>query len=677
MQTLGAAGMKGDEFLTTMAGRPPFAALHPQIAAFLKDYLSGEKVVRFGDQYVINTHLPPYPGPAFDNMAEHFSADAEVRDGKLFSVTLAVTNRCTYRCWHCYNADRSQEDLSLGAWKGIASALQERDVVHVTLSGGEPLLRDDLEQVATSFGPRAYLGLNTTGAGLTGERAAGLRAAGLFALGVSLDSMDGQEHDSLRGRAGAFDTAVRALELAGGAGLYPYVISVARKEFLEPARFRAFMRFAADVGAREIHLLEPCAIGRLAGNEGVVLDETDVQRLLECQAEAASSEDLPIVSSFRYLESPSAFGCGAGITHLYIDGTGEVCPCNLVPLSFGNAVTEPLGAILGRMGSHFDKPRCSCVGQTLRKHVRGSRLPLSRRESEELCERHLAGKHDVPRFFRVRAAATSVGRAELRSAYDHVHAHYDDYWLTEAAAPIHDLLGRIRPGRVSTAFEAGCGTGFATAILAGMLPAGATLTAVDLSEGMLAEARRRLRERGLDSVRFVHGDAMEALRGSPPMDLVISTWALGYIPLEEFFSTAASSMRERGRLGFVVHRDNSPREPLEVLGELIAEDPSSLLKQVRFDFPTDAEAVEERLRSAGFETEYLHRGRIAFRCDSAAAALEHLLKSGAGTAYFDAVDPAKRDELVRRFIALMSARDERRGTHDVIHEYIACIARKT
>ena len=52
-----------------------------------------------------------YPSRAFDTLVESFQQPEEVGQRRLYAVTLAVTNRCHYRCWHCYNADRSPVDL--------------------------------------------------------------------------------------------------------------------------------------------------------------------------------------------------------------------------------------------------------------------------------------------------------------------------------------------------------------------------------------------------------------------------------------------------------------------------------------------------------------------------------------------------------------------------------------
>ena len=238
--------MKGDDFLLQVAKKPPFSRLHPSVAAFFKDYLSHEKVISFRDRFVVNTHFPPYPSPAFDNCAEHFNVIGDPAERHLYSVTLAVTNRCDYKCWHCYNAGRSQRDVPLDTLKGIAAELQDMGAVIITLTGGEPLLRRDLEAIAESFDERSCLILGTTGAGLSQERAQELRDNGLFAVGVSLDSEREDEHDRMRGVRGAFRTALEALRLASENGLYPYVVSVATRDFFNRGRFMAFIRFSAS-----------------------------------------------------------------------------------------------------------------------------------------------------------------------------------------------------------------------------------------------------------------------------------------------------------------------------------------------------------------------------------------------------------------------------------------------
>ncbi len=669
--------MKGTEFFKQVATKPPFSKMHPAVAAFFKDYLSNEKVIPFNNRFVLNTHFPPYPGRAFDNLAEQFGMIGEVVERRLYSVTLAVTNRCMYNCWHCYNAGRNQHEIPLSILKKVIGELQEMCAVRVTLSGGEPLLRNDLEEIAGCFDDRTYLNLNTTGYGLTSERARALKDSGVFAFGVSIDSTDPDEHDRLRGSKGAFETAVRALGFASENGLYPYIVTVATHDFLRYDNFRQFMRFAAESGALEVHLLEPCATGKLAGKQEVLLDKEERTLILDYQKEIARDDDLPILSSFLYLESPEAFGCGAGITHLYIDGSGEVSPCNLIPISFGNIKDEPLRDILDKMGHYFCKPRTDCVGHILARHISDENLPTPPDVSNEICEKHLPRDHSIPRFFQIKSTAYGeVGSKELQSAYDQVHEYYDEFWVTEAGRPVEDIIDELLLTGKESVFEAGCGTGFATVLIADRLDDPSQVTAVDLSGGMLAEARKRALSRGMDTIRFIEGDALEILGDSGSYDIVFSSWVLGYIPLEPFFTAARSTLADNGRLAFIVHRENSPREPLQIFGELVADDPSILLKRVEFDFPRDMKHVESEIISSGLEIEQLREGNIVFRYDTPEKVLEHLLKSGAGTAFYEAVDPARREEQEKQFITILKERRGHKNGFEVVHDYISCIARR-
>jgi MoaA/NifB/PqqE/SkfB family radical SAM enzyme/SAM-dependent methyltransferase len=671
--------MRGPEFLKLVATRPPASRMDPALAAFFREYLEGEKAVAFGGRLVLNSHFPPWPSAAFDAFLRQYAGIGESGGARrLFSVTLAVTNRCRYRCWHCYNAGRSFTDTPLGELKRLARDLQEHGAVMVTLTGGEPLLRHDLEEVVRAFDERACLVLNTTGDGLSPSRAGALKDAGLFALGVSLDSVDEAEHDRLRGVPGAFRTALAAISLARDAGLYPYVITVARHELLERGGIMAFLSFAQAAGAREVHLLEPAPIGRLAGHAEVRLSPAEREQIIALQREVAAREDLPVLSCFAYFESARFFGCGAGLTHLYIDGSGELCPCNLVPLSFGNVTEEPLDAILARMARHFDRPRPSCVGCDLAGKYPGGRVPAPPALSELLCAEHLPREHALPEFYRIRAEAAErapVGAAELREAYDRVHADYDEFWLAEAGKPIEELVARLAVPPDARIFEAGCGTGYGTALLAAKAGPGASYLAVDLSAGMLSEARRRLSAAGIPGVTFDQGDALERLGAGGPFDIVFTSWVLGYIPLAPFFAAASRALAPGGRLAFVAHRDRSPREPLELFGEIVAEDPSVLLKSVAFDFPLDLDHARRELSTAGLQVVEAWDGAAVFHYPDARGVLEHLLKSGAGTAYHEALDPARRPALEAEFLRRLAARHPS-GPIAVVHDCVSVIARR-
>jgi len=669
--------MKGDIFFEQISQNPRFSKIHPKVATFFRGYLANEKVIKFNDRFVMNTHFPPYPSRAFDNLVEHFNLFGNISERRLFSVTIAVTNRCNYRCWHCYNAGRAKLDMSLPTLRILVAQIQRLGAVHVTLTGGEPLLRADLEAVASSFDNRTYLTLNTTGDGLTNSRARSLRDSGIFAVGISLDSTDPDEHDQLRGKKGAFGTSIKALRILSQNDLYPYIIAVATHDFLAPERFWDFMRFASEAGALEVHLLEPSATGRLAGRSDVLLKKADIDLIFKYQKEVARDDKLPILSSFLYLESPHAFGCGAGLTHMYVDGSGEVCPCNLIPISFGNITKEPFHDILNSMGQYFQKPRISCVGKVLSKHIQCDELPTRTEESIKICNLYLPKKHKLPKFFRVRSEAQGkVGNKELQYAYDRIHKYYNEFWLKEAGKPIESLVKKLTLEGSEFVFEAGCGTGFATALIANKLIDSAHLTAVDISEGMLSEARRRVGSGGIKNIRFIAGDALAILGSGELFDLIFSSWVLGYIPLKPFFEKAFEALNKGGRMAFIVHKENSPYELLEIFKELISKDPSILKRQIDLDFPQDNDHLCDELKSVGFEVELLLEDKVVFQYNRPEEVTEHLLKSGAGTVYYNNLDPGKIESFEDAFIKSLIERHKPDEHFEVVHDYISCIARK-
>jgi protein-L-isoaspartate O-methyltransferase len=324
------------------------------------------------------------------------------------------------------------------------------------------------------------------------------------------------------------------------------------------------------------------------------------------------------------------------------------------------------------MGEHFRKPRTSCVGRLLAKHLSDSKLPAPPEASHKLCEKCLPKSHALPRFFRIRSEPREdVGPEELESVYDQIHGDYDEFWLAEAARPIDELVGKLRLRGDERLFEAGCGTGYATALLAERV---GSLLAADLSAGMLAEARKRIRARGLSNVHFVSGDALRLLESEGPFDVVFSSWVLGYIPLKPFFTAAGRALTPGGRLAFIVHKENSPREPLEIFAELVGRDPSVLQKSVAFDFPRDAASAAAELSAAGLAVEEVWDGVVVFRYDRPKDVLDHLLKSGAGTAFYEAIDSDRRDVLANEFLMLLAERRRGSGAYEVAHEYVAAIA---
>ena len=125
---------------------------------------------------------PPRPGPPLWLLAE-------------------LTYRCPLHCVFCYNPvdfARQEDELSTEDWFRVLQQGRELGAVQCGLSGGEPLVRDDLELiVAEAHRLGYYTNLLTSGVGLTAERASRLKAAGLDHVQLSFQDSTKQMNDFL------------------------------------------------------------------------------------------------------------------------------------------------------------------------------------------------------------------------------------------------------------------------------------------------------------------------------------------------------------------------------------------------------------------------------------------------------------------------------------------------
>ncbi len=199
--------------------------------------IKGEKIVRFDNKYIISSFLPPFPSNAFlntiyavDNMKDLYQKTAYFKKTAPISIFLCLTDRCRYNCVHCSAKGRKRgEEVSTEVWIRTIKELQEMGTGLIGLTGGEPLLREDLEEIIRSADDRSVIYVYTSGDGLTKERAKSLKSSGAFAVGISLDSADPEKHNSIRRNKDAFTNSVKAIENSRKVGLYTMVQTLVLK----------------------------------------------------------------------------------------------------------------------------------------------------------------------------------------------------------------------------------------------------------------------------------------------------------------------------------------------------------------------------------------------------------------------------------------------------------------
>jgi MoaA/NifB/PqqE/SkfB family radical SAM enzyme len=360
-----------------MLGRVPASHLW-----YLWRRMANEKPHRFGRSVRINTFFPPWPSEAFSR----FCRNVAERKRAPYSVYMAVTGRCPCRCGHCSCAGRAAAELSTEQWKDLIAQVGELGACTAGFTGGEPLTRADLEEfIAAAKSAGLATIVFTTGHGLDVARARRLADAGVDCVTIGIESADAATHDAIRGVAGSWECARAAVAACLEAGVYPAVSTIGLRDRIASGELERMYALAGEWGAGELRLLAPVATGGIAGCAASMLSEDERRALYDFHVRHNRERTGPAVASFAYLESDAMFGCGAGFHHLFLDAAGEVCPCDLTPLSLGNATRRPLAEIWREMGALFPRPRCGCLmGQLAGKIAAGASLPLPPEQSRAL-----------------------------------------------------------------------------------------------------------------------------------------------------------------------------------------------------------------------------------------------------------------------------------------------------
>ncbi|NTW35187.1 MAG: radical SAM protein, partial [Syntrophobacteraceae bacterium] len=137
-------------------------------------------------------------------------------------VVWNATRRCNLKCIHCYAHAKDQpspDELSTAEGKRLLDDLAQFGAPVVLFSGGEPLMRPDLVELAdyaVNKGMRAVI--STNGTLITPAMAQSLKAVGLSYVGISLDGLEAV-NDRFRGVKGAFRMAMQGIEACQKAGI--------------------------------------------------------------------------------------------------------------------------------------------------------------------------------------------------------------------------------------------------------------------------------------------------------------------------------------------------------------------------------------------------------------------------------------------------------------------------
>jgi MoaA/NifB/PqqE/SkfB family radical SAM enzyme len=245
--------------------------------------------------------------------------------------TWQVTYRCNFRCRFCHYwrdpmglaPEQSLEDIRVGSQK-----LAQMGSMLISLAGGEPLLRNDIVDVAAAVAKFHLPFITTNGWDVTPDLAQALYNAGLWGVSVSIDYADADRHDKARGRPGAFNRAVAALATLARARRKDYqrvnLMAVLLHDNLD--QMEPLVRLAAEHDA--YFMVQPYG-QRKTGSDRFVHERGYVsQQLLDLKSRYPNFlSNRTFLGRFDEALNGGVPGCRAGRAFFNIDSTGDIAIC--------------------------------------------------------------------------------------------------------------------------------------------------------------------------------------------------------------------------------------------------------------------------------------------------------------------------------------------------------------
>ena len=297
-------------------------------------------------------------------------APAARRD-ELRLVFWETTAGCNLECGHCRRLDVARammrDDLTTEEAFRLVDQVAAVGNPILILSGGEPLIRPDILEIARHARGRGLtVSLASNGTLITGRLARAIKDAGIARCAVSLDGARAETHDAFRRQLGAFHRALEGIGYVRWAGVPVQInTTVARHN---AAELEAIHDLAVGLGAVALHafLLVPVGCGvqiaqdqmlSPAGYEAILHRFYDLAQRgqLQCKAtcaphyyrvvrQRAAAEGRHVVPT-RHGMAAMTKGCLAGSAVCFVSHKGEVFPCGYLPVAAGNVRRAPFGSI--------------------------------------------------------------------------------------------------------------------------------------------------------------------------------------------------------------------------------------------------------------------------------------------------------------------------------------------
>lgn len=211
-------------------------------------------------------------------------------------IAWEVTRRCPMSCVHCRGAAMSgpyEGELSTEECMRVLEGIAEVSRPVLILTGGEPMLREDIYEIAgraTDLGMRVVMA--PCGLLVDEESAREMLEAGIRCISISLDGASAESHDSFRGRDGAFAAALASIRTAREAGMAFQINTTVTRHNRE--ELPELLEMAAQMGARAFNPFMLVPTGRGKQLADMALGPEEQEQVLRWLAFQSSRPDIRI-----------------------------------------------------------------------------------------------------------------------------------------------------------------------------------------------------------------------------------------------------------------------------------------------------------------------------------------------------------------------------------------------
>ncbi|MDD5155306.1 MAG: radical SAM protein [Candidatus Omnitrophica bacterium] len=282
----------------------------------------------------------------------------KVRRGESIAIIqFQYDYKCNFLCRHCdvnmLRTEKKDRFFTISDIRELSRQADEMGLAHFVITGGEPLIFPDLDDIVKAIDPgKFHITSDTNGWFLDAKKARHLKNIGIDKIQLSLDSLSGPEHDEFRRKAGAHRRAVRAIDAALDAGLNIILATVVTKQRVRAQEFIDFLEFAKGKGVG-VFVTYAKPVGVWEGRFDLLVDRADMDYVKELEKK---------YNVFTHLTPAYGLdlGCIAVKRMVSITKYGDVMPCPYIHISLGNFFKEPLKDIIERglkikfFGNHCD-----------------------------------------------------------------------------------------------------------------------------------------------------------------------------------------------------------------------------------------------------------------------------------------------------------------------------------